>query len=258
MPRRYWYQDAFGADYLRRYRHRDAEEARRAVAHLVLPLGLAVDAGVLDLCCGAGRHLVHLSAHFPRAVGFDLSHPLLTEAARVHGESGLRLRGVRGDMRVLPFADAAFALVTNFFTAFGYFDSDAENFGVFGEVARVLEDDGVFLFDFLNSARARARVHAAQGRWETHHEADGTRRRSTHRLSPDGCRAEKVIETTDLNGETATIIESVRLFTPEELRAGMMAAGLAPACEFGDYQAGPFDAVHSDRWIVWARRAARG
>src|ERR1700692_4934305 len=57
-----------------------------------------------------------------------------------------------GDMRCLPFAAASFDWVLNFFTSFGYFEKERENFQVLEEIVRVLVPDGRFLIDIMNSA----------------------------------------------------------------------------------------------------------
>src|SRR5690606_17288744 len=99
----------------------------------------------LDLCCGAGRHVLAMQARGYHVIGLDLSADLLAAGLQSfkvetgcfdkHNSRTNCPLFVRGDMRRLPFADRSFGLVTHFFTAFGYFMSDEENFGVFGEVA---------------------------------------------------------------------------------------------------------------------------
>ena len=59
---------------------------------------------VLDLGCGPGWETQTLHDRGYIAIGFDLSHALLDYARRNHPADA----HVRGDMRRLPFADAAF------------------------------------------------------------------------------------------------------------------------------------------------------
>ena len=65
---------------------------------------------------------------------------------------------VRADMRTLPFCDGTLAGLVNFFTSFGYFETEEENLQVVREMSRVLEPDAPFLFDYLN-------VHRELDRW---------------------------------------------------------------------------------------------
>src|SRR5262249_28118334 len=130
-----WYAERFDATYLDAYAHRDEEEARRAVAGLFAPLGLA-GRRVLDLACGAGRYSRALAAGGATVVGLDLSAPLLAAASRTVTAD---VAFVRGDMRCLPFRDATFEVVASMFTSFGYFEKAGEDRQVLAEVARVLQ-----------------------------------------------------------------------------------------------------------------------
>ena len=111
-----WYRDWFGEEYLALYPHRDEEEAKASVELLVKAVGRP-KGPLLDLACGAGRHMLEFQRRGLTAVGLDLSMPLLKQA-RTRGPDLLL---VQGDMRHLPFADGSFQVVANFFTSFGYF-----------------------------------------------------------------------------------------------------------------------------------------
>jgi SAM-dependent methyltransferase len=143
-----WYQEWFGEEYLELYAHRDEDEARRQVAFFREQCG-DVAGPILDLACGTGRHMQELQADGYDAVGCDLSYTLLRTGVTEYGPMPV----ARADMRHLPFCDAVFAGLVNFFTSFGYFSSEDENFQVVREMARVLGDGAVFLFDYLNVHR---------------------------------------------------------------------------------------------------------
>lgn len=247
--RRPWFEETFGETYLKLYAHRTEEEACRAVCALVpKPEGGA--GALLDLCCGAGRHLGPLRDRGWTPVGLDLSAVLLGEASRRKRRAPL----VRASMDALPFADGSFDACVNFFTAFGYFAEDERNFGVFAEVARVLRPGGVFLFDFLNGARVREALRHGDGTEERRTAADGTVVAVRRWLSGDRLRAEK--ETRWAVGSDGERIfgESVRLFTPEELRPALERAGFTIEVAFGGYDGAPFKEATSDRWIARSRR----
>src|SRR5687768_17345987 len=90
------FEDWCGEECLELYAPRDDEEAERRVALIAAHAGLPGGAAVMDLACGAGRHVEHLREHGFSAFGLDLSHDLL----RVARGDGLAV--VRGDMRALP------------------------------------------------------------------------------------------------------------------------------------------------------------
>lgn len=140
-----WFQEWFGQEYLELYAYRDATEARRQVAFFKKRFG-KIRGPILDLACGTGRHLHELDGVGYRAIGCDLSFTLLRSGIVEHGPLSVTC----ADMRLLPFGDAGFAGLVNFFTSFGYFSSAAENLHVVHEMSRVLRKDAVFLFDYLN------------------------------------------------------------------------------------------------------------
>jgi SAM-dependent methyltransferase len=126
-----WYKEWFGKEYLDLYSHRNRGEAELHIDFVDRIFSGSEPRAVLDLACGAGRHTAVLRERGYRALGFDLSLTLLTQNA-------------------LPFADGTFDWILNFFTSFGYFESERENFRVLEEVARSLAPRGRFLIDLFN------------------------------------------------------------------------------------------------------------
>lgn len=249
-----WYEAAFGADYLERYAHRDESEAALAVETFASRAGLAADARVLDLCCGAGRHVRALARRGHRVVGFDLSRDLLG-AARGALADFPRASLVHGDKRWIALADGAFDAATHFFTAFGYFERDEENFAVFEGVARVLRPGGWYLFDFLDAEQVLA---GFEGRGESASVESfdgGVEVRSVRRLTPDRRRVEKSVRIVRGGGVLRELVESVRLFAPSDLRPALAVAGLPVVEEWGGYDGAPHQSGRSGRWIALCRKA---
>lgn len=231
-----WFEDWFDADYARLYAHRDAEEARTAVATALREAPELARGPVLDLGCGAGRHLEALARVNPEALGLDLSAPLLALAPVL-----LRPRLVRGDMRTLPFRPGAFQGICLWFTPFGYFDDDA-NRALLADLARLARPGGVLLLDYLNAAHA-ARTLVPEDTVAR----DGIRAHS--RRSLEGDRLVKRITLTRLaDGCTREALESVRLYTPAEVESLAEGAGWRLRRSLGDYGGAPF-APDSPRWI---------
>lgn len=252
-----WYETAFAADYIERYAHRDREEAALAVRTLVQRTGLSPGARVFDLCCGAGRHAIELHGAGLDVTALDLSHDLLTAAResfrREHGcfspghDSSRCPSLTRGDMRALPFASGTFDVVTHFFTAFGYFESDEENFGVFWEVARVLRPHGWYLFDFFSAPFVRRNVGT-----EILTEPDGTVITIERSIRGTPPRIEKTI-TSKSPEQKDRSRESVRLYKPEELTTALAACAFDVVEQWGDYSGVPYRAEASERFIVLGR-----
>jgi SAM-dependent methyltransferase len=226
-----WYRDWFGEEYLALYPHRDEEEARQGI-ELVLRVCGRPDGPILDLACGAGRHMIDLGDRGLEAIGLDLSAALLREARR--SDAGMRL--VRGDMRDLPFADGAFSLVANFFTSFGYFGGPEEDQRVLEEIRRVLEPGGCFALDFLNAQRVRDELVDRDERLL------GQRRVvQERRLEENGGVVVKEIRIYGPDGgdPESSYHERVRLYEPDDLVDMLRRSGLESEHTFGDYSGGP-------------------
>lgn len=111
---------------------------REVAAALVGPWARARGGGLclLDAGCGTGFNLLALAA-LGSATGVDLS----PEAIRFCRERGVR--ALRGSVLVLPFADAAFDLVTSFDVI--YHDWVPDDRAAVAEMARVLRPGGALL-----------------------------------------------------------------------------------------------------------------
>src|SRR5690349_8863088 len=145
-----WFEQWFGEEYHALYPHRDAEDARRAVALVQRVAPWRPGDRVLDLACGNGRHAAGVERAGARVIGLDLSAAMLH---RARGRTPARLS--RGDLRALPFRRARFALAVNLFTSFGYFRDDNEHGNVLGQVAEVLVPGGHLVLDYLNAEQVR-------------------------------------------------------------------------------------------------------
>lgn len=242
-----WYKEWFGQDYLDLYAHRNRQEAERHVEFVLEALGYRPDGGgeanpdaVLDLACGAGRHTDALRRHGLRALGVDLSLTLLARRPD--------LPRVRGDMRCLPFADASFDWVLNFFTSFGYFETERENFQVLEEIVRLLTPGGHFLIDFLNRDRVLAGLEPAETREESDRRVDIQRW-----YDPATSRINKRITLRVNERPPRTYLESVRAYSKDEVTIGLSWAGLDVTDLYGNFQGEPYDR-DSERLILVGRK----
>lgn len=226
-----WYRRWFGEAYLEVYPHRDRDEARRAVELFRRVAGRGSGRRVLDLGCGAGRHLAPLASAGWRPVGLDLSEPLLGRAAGTF-DGPL----VRGDMRAVPLAEGSVDAVVQFFTSFGYFERRADDRRVLGEVRRVLAPGGTFLMDFLNAARVRDELVPRDERTE------GGRTVRQRRWLEDDTVVKRIEIEEEGEEEPRVFHERVRLYEPSELERLMDDAGLRVRDRFGSYGGDAFEA----------------
>jgi SAM-dependent methyltransferase len=234
-----WYQEWFGEEYLELYAHRDEEEARQQVAFFARVCG-ELNGPVLDLACGMGRHVQELEALNYHAVGCDLSYTLLRTGIREYGPMSV----ARADMRHLPFCDGVFAGLVNFFTSFGYFAEEEENLQVVREMARVLEPQAPFLFDYLNVDR----------------ELENLVQRETRQTPMGSVRIERWFDRSDRSfNKRMTIgekryLERVRGYDLDEISAMFASCNLSISTAFGDFDGKPFTRT-SPRLILVGSRA---
>jgi len=233
-----WYKDWFGEEYLELYSHRGESEAEEHVGFVERHLGGPRPGAVLDLACGAGRHTAALRRRGYRTLGLDLS---LTLLARMLARG---LPRVAGDMRRLPFTDCSFDWVLNFFTSFGYFASERENFRVLEEIVRILTPGGRFLIDLMNPGPALANIEPRETR-----ELDGGRAEIERWYDATTHRMNKRIVVTAPGEPPRTFFESVRIYQPEEVTIGLRWAGLEVSSLFGNFHGDPYER-DSERLII--------
>ncbi len=242
MPGMAWYKEWFGQEYLELYAHRDRGEAERHVDFVEARLGGKRPRAVLDLACGAGRHTSALRRRGYRALGVDLSLTLLTQSPE--------LPRVAGDMRSLPFADATFDWVLNFFTSFGYFESERENFRILEEMVRVMRPGGRFLIDLFNIDQVLATLNPHETR-----EMNGRRVEIERWYDARSRRINKQIRVHAADRPTRNYLESVRAYRLEEVSNGLEWAGLRLEQTYGGFGGEPFG-PDSDRLIFVGGRPA--
>jgi SAM-dependent methyltransferase len=250
----HWYEDSFGSEYLELYAHRDKEEARSDIEAIVQLLDPPRDEPLLDLCCGACRHVAALrELGFTQIVGLDLSQELLEAGARrLASDAGEALwrpcagvELVQSDMREIPYR-GYFATVLSLFTSFGYFERDEENARVLREVFQALRPAGRFLIDYMNREYVIATL--------VEHDVKtlGDRHIQNVRCLTDGCRrVEKTMTVTGADGEVRQFHESVRMYSRHDMVEMLRAAGFADVVCYGSLE-GAACSEHSPRLILIA------
>jgi ubiquinone/menaquinone biosynthesis C-methylase UbiE len=250
-----WYEESFGYEYLELYSHRDVAEARADIEAIVRLLDPPRDEPLLDLCCGACRHVLVLrEMGFTQLVGLDLSSELLEVAAQDLAENGTQsaqacadVELVRSDMRRIPYENH-FATVLSLFTSFGYFDQDKENQAVFEAVYRALRPGGKFLIDYMN------RDYVIANLVERDEKVLPDRRIQNVRCLTDECRrVEKTTTVTAKDGQVREFHESVRMYAQPEMVHMLEMAGFTDVTCYGSLD-GRTCGPDSRRLILIARK----
>lgn len=243
-----WWDLYFNELYLRIFGTiQGPEHTAQEVAGVMALLSLQPGARILDLCCGQGRHAVPLAQAGYQVIGLDRSAYMLEQARRTAQAAGAEVQWVQGDMRWLPWQEQFDACI-NLFTAFGYFDDEAENQQVLHQVCRALKPGGQFLLDLSNRdyylLRLWPRAWRRYGRAVILEESD---------FDPLTCRFTMTCTWLE-SGQAESLTHSVRYYTAPELSDMLRRAGLSPTAIYGDFDGSRFD-LYSKRLIVVARKA---
>jgi len=227
-----WYQTWFDEDYLTLYAHRDDFDAYDQLDLIRRHVNPGCLQSILDLGCGAGRHLEIMRSWGWRAVGLDLSRVLLNEARLREPTMPL----IQGDMRNIP---GRFDLILSLFTSFGYFEQTEQNLQVFSAVRASLGDAGKFWLDFLNPAYICAHIREK----EIIRTANGQDINIRRRLDQG-----RVIKEIDLGQRR--VVESVWLYDADTLCSMASLNKMKVKTIFGDYLGNPYG-KHSPRIIMF-------
>ncbi len=243
-----WYRSFFGQDYLDVYGHLLTEESSQVEAEFVIrALGLKPGDRVLDLCCGTGRHAVPLAKAGLQVTGLDMSEEYLAHARSAAREAEVKVRFVQGDMREIPFR-GEFDAVVNMFTAFGYFDSEADDQRVIDGAASALRPGGRLLLDLLN----RDWVAANYVRNEARETPDGTTYQERRDFDPVAGRNHVEFTITSRDTAERKVSHHIRLYVATEISRMLDRAGLALERSYGGYD-GDLLSVETRRMILVAR-----
>jgi SAM-dependent methyltransferase len=239
-----WFANWFDTKYYHiLYKHRDYSEAAQFVDRLMNRLALPLDAEVLDLACGAGRHALHISQLGYDVTGLDLSPNSIAAARKFQSDS---LRFDVHDMREV-YPNVSFDAVLNLFTSFGYFDNEDDNSKMLTSVAKMLKKNGVLVIDFMNAKKVIADLVG-----EEQKEIDGI---LFHiKRSYDGKHIFKHIEFED-DGRTFSFMERVQAIQLVDFQRLLNAAGFQVDSIFGNYELDEFNVDQSNRLIILARKA---
>ncbi|MEO7446384.1 MAG: class I SAM-dependent methyltransferase [Ferruginibacter sp.] len=240
-----WFKNWFDSPYYHLlYFHRDETEAAAFIHKLVDYLSPAAGAAMLDVACGKGRHSMQLASMGYDTTGIDLSAESIKEALEQEKEN---LHFYQHDMRLhfwINYFDYAF----NFFTSFGYFNTQRENDNAIRTIAGALKMNGIFVMDYLN-------VHYAEDH-TTHlseKEIDGIRFIITKWYDEHHFYKKIVVEDERMS-EPLIFTEKVSKFSLGDFTEMFAYQGLQVKEVFGDYNFSRFDVKHSPRLVMIAEK----
>jgi SAM-dependent methyltransferase len=142
-----WFEDWFDSPFYHKlYFNRNHNEAKTFLDELIKYLNIPKGYNLLDVACGKGRHAMYLSSLGYHVTGIDLAANSINYANRFANE---QLKFDIHDMRLL-YKKNHFDAVFNFFTSFGYFETDEENIQALQSMQQNLKEHGILALDYLN------------------------------------------------------------------------------------------------------------
>jgi SAM-dependent methyltransferase len=240
-PFNHWFDTPY---YHLLYAHRDEHEATAFIDRLINHLDPPLEATMIDIACGKGRHALQLAQKGFQVTGIDLSASSI-EAARKLEQANLKF--MVHDMRLpiqLDPVDYAF----NFFTSFGYFETESEDQQAIASMARALKPGGWLIMDYLNLPLAENQLIP---RSET--ESNGIQFISERKITKRFI--EKNITVIDPSlSERLHFNERVARYRLTDFTRIFEAHGLSLETCLGNYALDPYNETNSPRLILIARK----
>ncbi len=244
-----WFKNWFNQDYLLLYPDRDDSEARGFIDFLANYFNQQnyKISSLVDLGCGAGRHLKYLAQYYRFCWGIDYSEDLLNIAAKTLSAEGAKNTFlIKADIRNLPFADNSFDLCCSLFTSFGYLETDQQHLNLLAEWRRITKNQAYLIIDFLNSKNSTIFDTRLKTRKigniivEEYKEITADKKRVVKKIS--------MIE----SNKKKDYYESVRLYSKEEMIKMLNQNSFEIKEVFGDYSGETFK-KDSERLILIAK-----
>ena len=235
-----WFSTWFDSPYYHvLYSSRDDHEAKGFIEALQSYLNIKPGAFVLDAACGKGRHAKMLQRLGMDVEGFDLSPSNIEQANKLANK---HLHFFVHDIRSsLPKQDQ-YDVVFNFFTSFGYFDTQAENQLVANAFAAQLKEGAYLIFDFLNVHKTIKNLVEQESKT-----IDNITFHITRKI--DQGFIIKTIEVEDPQQGKLVFHEKVAALDKERIAQFFIQAGLHQMSVFGNYRLDAFKEEESDRLI---------
>jgi SAM-dependent methyltransferase len=235
-----WFKGWFNSPYYHLlYKNRDEAEANKFIDRLLAVLQPSQGSLVLDLACGRGRYSRYLAEKGFNVTGLDISTESIKYAQQFENE---HLSFFQHDMRI-PYRINYFDYVFNFFTSFGYFETEKDHLKTVQNISRGLKQNGHFVLDFFNAGKVIRNLRENEIK-----QVDDVVFQIHRQVSSDGYILKSIAF--EDKGKSYHFTERVRAFSLDDFRLLFNAAGMRIAKTFGDYYLRPFDPEISDRLII--------
>ena len=240
-----WFESWFDSPYYHLlYQHRDEIEALNFINTLIDKLNPSKGSTMLDLACGKGRHSKALADKGFDVTGVDLSENSINSAKQFESDT---LQFYTHDMRN-PLRSNYFDYTFNFFTSFGYFNTEREHINALKSMSSSLKETGILVIDFLNTSLAELNNSSDEMKNIEEFEFHISKRATDQHIF-------KTIKV--YNEEKKMLInfeERVARFNLEGFKNLFNKSGLILFDVYGDHSLNSFDELTSPRLILFAKK----
>ncbi|MCH8904332.1 MAG: methyltransferase domain-containing protein [Bacteroidetes bacterium] len=237
-----WYKLWFDSPYYHKlYKNRNEKEAERFIDRLVEYFSPPDDAKILDAACGQGRHAKYLSAKGYEVTGIDLAASNIEFAKQFESE---RLKFFKHEL-THSFKRLYFNYIFNFFTSFGYYNTEDENIKVLQMFNYDTAPFGFLMIDFMNTTKAIAELVSSETK-----KVDDVEFKIERKLSGD-----TIIKTIEVVDEKKySFEERVKALRRADFERYLKESNYHIKEMFGSYQLESFNEQDSDRLIIIAQK----
>jgi SAM-dependent methyltransferase len=240
-----WFKEWFNSPYYHKlYIDRDEREAADFIERLVNHLNPPPHSLMLDAGCGRGRHARILAEKGFDVTGIDLAPRNISYALQFEND---HLHFYEHDIR-MPFWINYFDYAFNFFTSFGYFETEREHNNTIRTISQSMKPGGVFVLDYLNMKYA-----------EKHFEPDATKEIDgivfhIRKWCDDTHFYKKIIVEDNHLKTSLQFVERVARFNLPDFEKLFALQGLKITEVFGDYAFDAYDIINSPRLLMVAKK----
>lgn len=240
---RKWFQYWFNSPYYHiLYSQRNDAEAEFLIDNLTAYLKPAVDAKILDIACGRGRHSIYLHKKGFDVTGIDLSEQSIKYAKQFEQKN---LHFYVHDMRKLGYIHY-YDIALNLFTSFGYFETEKDHVNALKSFRKSIKDDGTVVIDYFNTLKIISNLTQRETKTLEGIDFD------LHKFVSEG-KIIKHINFEHKNKQHA-FEERVQAFKLEDFERMFEKSGLTITAKFGSYNLDAFDENKSDRLILVCKK----
>lgn len=237
-----WFSEWFNTPYYHiLYKDRDDKEAEFFIDRLVQHLNPDPNTLFLDLACGKGRHATYLNSLGYIVDGCDLAEASILEAKKKENSN---LNFFIQDMR-LP-TEKKYDCILNLFTSIGYFEDFEDNSKTFASISKSLNENGIFVIDFLNAAKVKEEMVGYQEK-----EIEGLLFKISKKVED-----RNIVKTIEFEADARNhhYEEKVTLLEKSDFIHFANQSNLKLIAELGDYELNPLS-DKSDRLILIFQKA---